>query len=59
MKEQWGDEMKNKYEEVTDLALPISKLLEQNFNPYTRIEIDADQIKIVSIDIATPTDTKD
>lgn len=46
--------MKNKYEEVTDLALPISKLLEQNFNPYTRIEIEADCIKIISIDRSEP-----
>jgi hypothetical protein len=51
--------LKEQYKDIEDLALPISKLLASKFNPYTRIEIDADQIKIVSIDIATPTDTKD
>jgi hypothetical protein len=43
-----GDSMSDKYSEFVNLSKPLIKYLNDNFNPHTKIIIEADGAEIVS-----------
>ena len=43
-------------EEIREAALQLSKYLAEEKNPYTRIEIDSDGVKLIVVDEFTPSE---
>lgn len=44
----------NIFNDLNDLAIPIQKFIEKNYNPHCAVVITVDNAKVISVELSTP-----